>query len=172
MEVWDNEPRVYVEKSRTMMLSWVASAWAAHKAFETPATRVIFQSEDEDRAVHDVDYVKVLWENTDPAIRDRYWALDRPMHKQAYNRLELANGSSFVGLVGDPNKIRSEHPTVVIFDEAAHMTRFGEAWDNALATKCLHVIAISSAEVGEFRDSTQAAIPCAWPVYVTEEALV
>ena len=60
LDVLNNEPIVWLEKSRTMMASWLVSAWAAHTAFTHPATCVVFQSEDEDRATHDVEYCKIL----------------------------------------------------------------------------------------------------------------
>lgn len=164
LELLEHEPIVWMEKSRTMLASWLISAWAAHKAFTRPATCVVFQSEDEDRAVHNVEYCKILWENSDPLLQEE-WELEKPLAKQPYNRMLLKNGSKIVGIPGDPGKIRSEHPTIVVLDEAAHITEGEESYNVAAATRCPHLICLSSAWPGWFRDATEFAMPADWPDY-------
>jgi hypothetical protein len=164
LDVLNNEPISFWEKSRTMMASWLISGWAAHKAFTRPATCIVFQSEDEDRAVHDVQYAKILWQHSDDMLREQ-WALEKPLEKQPYNEFRLANGSRLVGIPGDPDKIRSEHPTVVVLDEAAHITEGEHSYNIAAATRCLHLIALTSAAPGWFRDATEFAVPVDWPDY-------
>lgn len=112
--------------------------------FENAAVGTVFQSEDEDRAVHDIEYVKELWQNSDAPLKER-WELKKPFEKQAYNRFELANGSWFQAITGDPDKIRSEHPTVVVLDEAAHIVRGMQSYSVAIATRCKYLWALSSA---------------------------
>src|SRR5262249_52777941 len=107
LDVLNHEPVSFWEKSRTMMMSWIVSGWAAHMAFTHPATCVVFQSEDEDRAVHDVMYAKTLWENS-PALLREQWPLSKPLDKQTTNEFTLANGSRMLGIPGNPDKIRSE----------------------------------------------------------------
>lgn len=160
----DNEPVAWIEKSRTVMCSWAVSGWAAHKVFTRPAVRVVIQSEDEDRAVHDIEYAKVLWENSDPALKEQ-WPLEKPLEKQPYNELRLANGSSMVAIPGDPGKIRSEHPTIVVLDEAAHITEGEQSYNTASATRCPHLVSLSSAWPGWFRDVTEFSVPFVWPEY-------
>jgi hypothetical protein len=160
----DNEPVIFVEKSRTTMISWGVAGWAAHQMFTRPAVGVVFQSEDEDRAVHDVEYIKELWTNSVPALQER-WPLEKPLVKQPYNRLELANGSRAVGIPGDPDKIRSEHPSIVVLEEAAHIVEGEKSYNIAIATRCPHLIAVSSAKPGWFRDFTEFAMPVDWPRY-------
>ena len=164
LDLFDNEPIVWLEKSRTMLASWLVSAWAAHMAFTRPATCAVFQSEDEDRAVHNVEYCKVLWENSDELLK-KTWELDKAIEKQPYNQFRLANGSKIIGIPGDPGKIRSEHPTIVVFDEAAHITEGEESYNVAVATRCPHLICLSSAWPGWFRDATEFATPADWPDY-------
>ena len=164
LDVLNHEPIVFIEKSRTMMCSWIVSGWAAHMAFTHPATCVVFQSEDEDRAVHDVQYCKVLWENSPEMLRDR-WALAKPLEKQPYNEFRLANDSRLIGIPGDPDKIRSEHPTAVILDEAAHITEGEHSYNVAAATRCLHLVCLSSAKPGWFRETPEFALPVDWPDY-------
>jgi hypothetical protein len=167
----DNEEVLFLEKSRTMMASWTVSGWAAHRMFTRPATGVIFQSEDEDRAVSDVEYVKILWEQSEPELRAR-WKPEKeiPPFQQSYNYFGLANGSWCLGLPGKPDKIRSQHPTIVVLDEAAHITRGKESFNVAVATRCLHIVCLSSANPGWFQQATEGATPVDWPEYGQEKA--
>lgn len=164
LDVLDFEPIVFLEKSRTMMASWIVAGWAAHQAFTRPATCVVFQSEDEDRAVHDVEYCKVLWENSIAPLKEQ-WRLAKPLDKQPYNEFRLANDSRLIGIPGDPDKLRSEHPTIVVLDEAAHITEGERSYNVAAATRCLHLVCLSSANPGWFRDATEFAVACDWPDY-------
>ncbi|HXI85287.1 MAG TPA: hypothetical protein VNL17_14495 [Verrucomicrobiae bacterium] len=164
IEVLENESPVFLRKSRTMMISWLVSGWAAHKGFTKPATRVIFQSEDEDRAINDIEYVKQLWKNSDPWIRDR-WPARKNVDLQPRDSFELANDSSFIALVGNPSKIRSFHPTIYVLDEAAHVEQGEESWNVAMATEALHMIGLSSVAPGWFQDVIEFATPVDWPKY-------
>lgn len=144
------------------MASWLVSGYCAHRGFTRPATAVVFQSQDEDRAVYDVDYVKTLWENSDSLLRDR-WPLKKSIDKQPYNYLELANGSSFIAIPGDPQKIRSQHPTIVVLEEAAFIERGEESYNVAVATRCRKLIGVSSADKGYYDDLYQKTRPVDWP---------
>lgn len=170
LEALDNEPIIFLEKSRTMMASWTVSGWAAYLMFTRPATGVVFQSEDEARAVHDVEYVKILWEQSLSPLRQR-WKPLRGKHPndQPYNSFEMENGSWCIGLPGNPDKVRSEHPTIVILDEAAHIVRGDQSFNIAKATKCLHIVALSSANPSWFREATKKGRPVDWPVYKKEQ---
>lgn len=147
-----------------MMATWLVMGWAAHMAFTRSARKIVFQSEDEDRAVHGIDCCKELWKNAMPELQRR-WPLKKDIEKQAFTVLELQNGSQIVGIPGNPDKIRSEHPSLIVFDEACHMTEFGESFGVAIATRTPKMVALSSADVGAFRDATRAAKPCEWPEY-------
>jgi hypothetical protein len=164
LKVLEVESPVFFEKSRTMLISWTVSGWAAHKGFTRPAIQVIFQSEDEDRAVNDVNYVKELWKNSPDSLRDR-WKLNKSVELQPQESFSLANGSEFIALVGNPKKIRSFHPTIYVLDEAAHVEQAEESWNTALATNAPHMIALSSAAPGWYFDRIEGAIPVDWPSY-------
>lgn len=160
---WAAESVLMIEKSRTMMATWFAAGMTVHSMMTVPATRVIYMAIDEDRSLKMLNYAWTLWENQDAALK-QIWPLDRPREKQAYNVLEFKNQSSAIALPGkDVDKIRSEHPSIVIFDEAAFIERFSRALDNALATRALKVVAITSAEPGEFREYTRDALSVEWP---------
>jgi len=75
-----------------------------------------------------------------------------------------------LGIPGNPDKIRSEHPTVVVLDEAAHIQEGERSYNVAAATRCLHLIALSSANPGWFRDATEFSLPVDWPDYPGDAA--
>lgn len=164
LPVFQEEGIVFIKKSRTVMASWLVTLVVTHEMFTRKATGVIFQSRDEERAVHDVEYSKELWTNSISQLRDR-WPLVAPIEKQKYNRLECSNGSWCMGISGDPKKINSEHPSIVVLDEAALMDRGADSFASALATKARLIIALSSAEPGWFEDYISGAIPQDWPRY-------
>jgi hypothetical protein len=159
------EPILFIEKSRTMMASWLVSAIFAHMMFTRPATLLVFQSQDRDKALTDVKYVKTLYDQSLPALKAR-WPTRRgvPPFEQAYDNFEMENGSRCVGLSGEPNKSRSLHPTAFVMDEAAFMDAGEEIFNTMLAAKPLHLVALSSAYPGWFRTATESALPCDWPV--------
>lgn len=163
LDVYEHEPIVIVEKSRTMLCSWLTSGYCAHEMFNRPAVGVIFQSADEARAVHDVDYVKALWDHSLDPLKQR-WKLARPLHVQPFNRMEMANGSWCMGITGGPDKIRSEHPTIVVLDEAAFIDSDAN-FNVAMAARPKKLIALSSANPGWFRELTEFAEPVDWPDY-------
>lgn len=155
---WLNEPVLLVEKSRTMMLTWWGAGECLWLAMARAATRVIFWAQDERRALKPLEYCRVLWTQQEPELKS-LWPLERPMRRQGYNRMELGNESLLLALPGtDPDKIRSEHPTVVMMDEAAFIEQGGEAFDVALATRVPKVLVISSAAPSWFRNLTREAI--------------
>ena len=161
------EPVIFIKKSRTVMLSWVVSLYCVHEMLTKPATGVVFQSRDHDRAVHDVDCCKELYANSIPQLKDR-WPLTGPLQKQSFDRFELANGSWCLGISGDPKKINSEHPSIVVLDEAALMERGADSYASALATRSRTIIALSSAEPGWFEEYVEGARPENWPEYSLE----
>lgn len=166
--IWDllSDPEEHVingYKSRTMMGSWLFMGWCAHRAFTNPATRIIVQSEDEDRSLNDIKMVKILWDRSDDLLKKK-WPLKKELDRQVYNKFELANDSSFLAMVGNPDKIRSEHPTVVVLDEAAYMERGEEAYNVAAATRCLKILCLSSANEGWYEDWFQKSKPADWPL--------
>lgn len=164
IELFNREPIVMLQKSRTMMASWLVAGWCTHMAATQPATRVVFQSADEEKSVKLVEYCKTLWEQSTPAIRQR-WPLARPMARQGYATLEFADGSAVVGIVGRADKVRSEHPTIYVADEAAFIVEFEASWAAAAATRAPHMIALSSVQPSEFCSLVSDAQPCDWPGY-------
>jgi hypothetical protein len=154
----------FLPKSRTMLMSWTVSAWAAHFGFNHSGMCTVFQSADEDRAIHDVTYVKTLWERSEPELKAR-WPVPKPPDQQPAHEFKLRNKSRWVALTGNPEKIRSEHPTIVVYDEAAIWDEFETGLNVGVGSNPLHIIALSSAKPGYFADVCEGARPKPWPEY-------
>lgn len=169
LQVLENEPVVLVDKSRTMMASWTVAAWATHKALTHPATKVVFQSEDEQRALKLIEYARVLWDRSMPELKQR-WPLAKALDRQPGDVFSIGNDSQLIGIVGNPDKVRSEHPSIYVLDEAAHVERGLESWNIAMATHAPHMIALSSAAPGWYADMTEFAKPVDWPDYEQRKA--
>ncbi len=118
-----------------------------------------FKPQDEDRALVLRDYVWTLWEQMHPALQAMFPVV-RPRIKQSYDKLELTEGGMCLALPGkDPDKIRSEHPTVLVMDEANFIENGGEAFDVALASRVPKVLLISTAAPSWLRRVTKCAKP-------------
>lgn len=170
VDVLENEPVTLIPKSRAVMASWTVSAWCAHHGFNHAARRILFQSKDEARSLQLIRYVKTLWEQSMPELQKK-WPVLRHPREQAYDTFELANGSLFRGVVGDADKVRSEHPSVYVADEAAFMKEFEEAWAVAAGSRVPKMIALSTAEESPFWELCNADSHWVdWPDYNRLEA--
>ena len=170
LEALDNESVFFIKKSRTMMGSWLVSAWAAHRMFNRPATGILVQSQDHDRSVHIVDNVKILWEQSIPELQARWRpSRGRGPRDQPFFMFEMQNGSWIKAIPGDPDKIRSDHPTDVIFDEAAHLAQAEASFNLARATRCHHIVLLSSTAPGWFASISEDTVPVDWPDYSRKE---
>lgn len=156
-----NEETVFIPKSRSMMASWTLAGAALWKAMTRPATGVIIQSRDEQRAKKLIDYARTLYERSDPEWK-RLHPLEKPLAAQRETELRLANDSYLKAIVGTSDAARSEHPTIFIADEAAFMDECEECLNTSRAAKPLHMWAISSANKGPFFDMLETAVPCDW----------
>jgi hypothetical protein len=156
---WLCERVLYVEKSRSMITSWWAAGEALHQVMTHQPSKAIFWAQDEDRAVVLRDYVWTLYEQQAQVLRDLY-PVPRPRIKQSYDKMQLTAGGLLIALPGkDPDKIRSEHPTLLVMDEANFIENGGEAFDVALASRVPKVVLISTAAPSWLRRVTKAAIP-------------
>lgn len=157
------EDKLFVEKSRTVMATWWACAECFHMVETMQPSSCIFWCPDQDRAEKCIEYCKELWKNQTQDLKDLY-PLPRKkktVEDQSVFRFELAGGGWFEALPGkNPDKIRSEHPTIVMMDEAAFNENGAEAYANAISTRPKKLLAISSAYPGWFFDLIQPALPC------------
>ena len=153
------EPVICVEKSRTMLATWFGAGECLHYVMTHQPASCIFWCPDQDRAEQCTEYAWVLHEQMQPWLKALY-PLDRPRNRQAKYRVELKHGGWLEALPGkDPDKIRSAHPTIVMMDEACFNEEGAEAFDNAVSTKPLKLLVVSSAAPSWFRDLTEVAMP-------------
>jgi len=153
VELFQQEPILFVEKSRDMMISWLSVGLFTHTAMTTEGIEVLFQSQKMEKAVELVEYAKILYERQHPAIRRRY-----PLRrgKQSDAELEFQHGSRIIAIPGGGDQIRSYHPWGLFQDEAAFMPEAGESYDHAVPV-CQKIVVVSSAGPGWFADFVSQA---------------
>lgn len=157
-ELWKREPILFIEKSRSMMISWVTTGLVTHQVMTHQPAKAVLWAQDQDRAVILRDYAWTLWEQQDDRLKELYPVL-RPKERQSFDRLEFSHGGSIVALPGkDPNKIRGEHPSILLMDEAAFIENGAEAFDVAISSRVPKVVVISSQAPGWFYQITKTSI--------------
>jgi len=169
IEILLKEPIVFIPKSRSMMASWTVAGTAAWLCQAKAATGIVIQSRDETRAKKLIEYARDLYSRSHPEWQRRH-PLAKALSTQEQITIEWANDSWMKAIPGTPSSIRSEHPTVVIFDEAAFMEFFDECFNVGRGAKPLHAWALSSAEKGPFFDVLEDAVPCNWGGFPAEGA--
>ena len=138
-------------------MTLVAAGEALQMVMTHEPAKAIFWDQDEDRAKVLRNYAWTFWEQQHEALRN-FYSVARPRRQQAEDRLELYDGGMCLALPGkDPDKIRSEHPTVLIMDECCYIERGGEAFDVALASRVPKILLISTAAPSWIRRVTKMA---------------
>ena len=111
-----------------------------------PAKAIFWAMDEASISLTLLQYAKCLYGQQDAILPNRIFPVLRPLERQSYNQLELKDGGILIALPGkDPDRIRSEHPTIVIVDEAAFMENEGEPLDVALSSRVPKMMCISSA---------------------------
>jgi hypothetical protein len=90
-----NEPVVFIEKSRDLVISWLCVGFFAHASMTNDQREVLFQSQKEDKAAELVDYAKTLYGARRARLKRRFPSAE-PLREQAALRLEFANGSGLL----------------------------------------------------------------------------
>jgi hypothetical protein len=163
-KLFHEEDKLFIEKSRTVMATWWACGECVHYVMTRQPASCIFWCPDEARAIKCIKYCKVFWAQQDQRLKDLYPLprLRKNVEDQAVYRFELGGGGWFEALPGkNPDRIRSEHPTIVCMDEAAFNPNGAEAYANALSTRPKKLLAFSSAYPGWFFDLIEKAVPVA-----------
>lgn len=156
MESLRQQPIIFIEKSRNMMLSWLCVGFFTHAAMTTPGIEVLFQSQKEEKAFELVDYAKTLYDHQRPELKEAF-PLAKNLKSTAAGELLFAHGSRIFGIPGGGDQIRSYHPWGLLMDEAAFMPEAGECYDHAVSV-CQKIIVLSSAGPGWFADISANAI--------------
>lgn len=148
-----DEKRIFIPKSREMMLSWLACGFITHACQFKPHTQWVIQSKDEGTAGKLLKYCKCLYSRQPQWMKERY-----PLHGGKYDTesgrqsllLQLwKSESSIEGIPSGADKARQMHPSGFFFDEAAYIGEFEAAYasvDNVTPK----IIAVSSAIPGGF----------------------
>jgi len=161
-KLFHSEDKLFIEKSRTVMATWWACGECVHFIQTHQPASCIFWCPDQDRAEKCIEYCKVLYAQQDQRLKELYPLprLKKTVEDQAVYRFELGGGGWFEALPGkNPDKIRSEHPTIVVMDECAFNPNGAEAYANALSTRPQKLLAFSSAYPGWFFDLIACAVP-------------
>ena len=143
-------PMLAIEKSRQMMATNTAMAYAYWFAASTPGRHVFVRSERKDQAVDILSRCRYIHENLPKWLQPR---LLRPLDQQNRAKLEFAEDSFIHAMAEGAKKIRSTTPSLVIDDEAA-LWEEGYAESYAAVLPALEgggrLIAMSSAMPGDF----------------------
>ena len=153
--------RIFVPKSRELMLTWLVIAYGVWKCQFFPTVEVMVQSQKDEKVVDLIKgrgtpgYARTLYEQQPEWLRVRH-PLAKSMKDMPEDLISWANGSSIRGVPKGADQIRQYHPTVVIFDEAAHLDEFRESY-GAAEPVCSQIIAVSSAAPSWFGDICAAS---------------
>ena len=149
-ELFQAEPVLFLEKSRDMMASWFFVGLFLHSCMTVGGREVLVQSQKEKKAFELIDYAKILYEQSDPRVREKFPVV-KPVWDQADGQLEFGHGGRMVGIPGGAEQIRSYHPWGLMGDEAAFQPEAGESYNNGIAA-CQKIVMLSTAGPGWFAD--------------------
>lgn len=148
-QVFVDNDAVAVEKSRQMMVTWLACAFSLWYTMFYPGRRTFIQSKKEHDANALVDRVKFIYERLPETMKSAHPA-NQPM---SYLRLDFGKQSSIIqGLPQGDAQVRQYTASLIISDEAAFQDKAEEAYIAALPTLVGggKYIAISSPNFKEF----------------------
>ncbi len=161
------EPRLYLPKSRELMLSWATVGFGVWSCQVFPRTRVIVQSEKDEKGILLIKgkgvpgYARTLYERQSPRLQAQF-PLTKPMEEMPEDQISWANGSVIQSVPAGARQIASQHPSLVIFDEAAHIDEYAEAL-SVVEPVAPKIVSLSSVAPGAFWDT------CRKPQSVTSE---
>jgi len=147
-----DERVVWIEKSRDMMVTWIAVAYLTLQAMTVPKRGILAQTQKEKKAGQLVDYAKCLYERQPKWLRAAF-PLAKPIAEMSALELRFANGSYFVGIPGGADQIRSYHPWGYLNDESSFQPDSGDCYNEALAAVKGKIIFNSSAGPGWYADA-------------------
>ena len=158
-EMMQTSRRLFIPKSREMMLSWAVIGYAVWKCQFFERTRVIVQAQKLEKVIDLISgrgnpgYARTLYEQQGHFLKDRH-PLVKPSTEMPGDMLAWANASTLHGVPSGADQIRQYHPTLVIFDEAAHLDEFEESY-GAAEPVASQIITVSSAGPSYFGDVCQ-----------------
>ncbi|MGA2075859.1 MAG: hypothetical protein ABSH52_20405 [Terriglobia bacterium] len=155
-EGFRKERRLFVPKSRDMMVSWAVVGYLVWVAQWYGPAHIIIQTQKEDKAcdlVSGIDvpgYLRTLYEQQEPWLQALH-PTPRPAKDMAGLVFTWSNGSKIQSVPSGSSQIRQYHPSIVFFDEAAFLDDFIGSY-GAAEPVATQIIAVSSAAPGDFGD--------------------
>lgn len=144
------EPKLVIDKSRQMTLSWLFMAyllyWAQFCSFE----EIVVQTKKE------ADVEQLIWRAHFMYESQRSWLRPRCEYRAGKGgKLSFPSNKSWIlglpGGVGAGDQIRSKNPSRYFLDEGGFVDEFEDCRTNAEAC-CQDIKIVSTANMGEFRN--------------------
>jgi hypothetical protein len=157
-----NDRRLFVPKSRDMMVSWAVMGYLTWLAQWYGACHILVQTQREDKAkdlVSGTDvpgYVRTLYEQQDDFLKILH-PTPQPPSEMAGLVFTWTNGSKIQGVPSGAEQIRQYHPSCVFFDEAAFLDDFLGSY-GAAEPVATQIIAVSSASPSDFGHIVQRVL--------------
>jgi hypothetical protein len=135
-ELMASERRLFLPKSREMILSWAVVGYAVHLCQWNPNTQVIIQSQREAKSFDLVvgrgtpGYARVLYEQQDEFLK-RLHPLTKAIDDMPADLISWKNDSSILGVPSGAAQVRQYHPAIWIMDEAAFLSEAAASYDTA-----------------------------------------
>jgi hypothetical protein len=164
-DVMRSARRLFIPKSREMMISWAVIGYGVWLCQWFPGSHVIVQSEKASKSIDLVSgndlpgYARVLYDQQESFLKLKH-PLTKPSDQMAGDFLTWKNGSSIQGVPGGADQVRQYHPALLIMDEAAFMTEAAASYNTAEPVAS-QIIVVSSAGPGWFADVCQTILEAA-----------
>jgi hypothetical protein len=153
LEYLEDEGKVkLIEKSRTMMITWLIMGYFTLQAMLVPEREIVVQTMTSEKGEQPIDYAKCLYSLQPQFLRDAF-PVPKPVDDQPKNELRFSNGSVIFGIPAGAGKIRSYHPWGYFNDETAFQAEAGTAYDEALSA-ARKIVLNSTSSASWFYDFT------------------
>lgn len=130
IDAFDREQMLFVEKSRQMMATNAAMAYAYWYAAAQPGRQVYVRSERRDQAVDILGRCRFIHRNLPDWLQPPIKEDD--LDKQDRSKLQFQNDSFIQALSAGPHKIRSTTASLIVDDEVAFWQNYSESLAAAL----------------------------------------
>ncbi len=155
LEIMEREPIVAIEKSRSMMVSWLTVGYFTMQAMMHPERQIVFQTMKEADAYVLLDYAKTLYDSQ-PDWLKQHFPLRKALSAQSKGELLFDHGGKVFAVAGGRDKVRSKHPWGYFSDEAGFQPEGMQCLDEALGAKCKKVVLVSTAAPGWYSEWRKA----------------
>lgn len=128
--LFQNTDKLLVEKSRQMMVTWIACAYALWVAMFHEGRRVFLQSKKEQDANANLDRVKLIYQHLPEKLKDMF-----PVDPPAYCKMGWGKRNSIIQAVPQGQDVLRQYTaSLIISDEMAFQEKAEEAYVAARPT--------------------------------------